>query len=353
MRGGDGYSANPFQPIGGMMSYPRYGNNYRPVFNGELLHNGGTYKKNKVIKNSNNKNKTNNNNKIGGKKNCGCNKKSEPSIFNLIKKQSGGNGAPITQVSAISEVGKMLTPLKVGALVSVIMVIFLYHYTNKKPRKGVQMGGYASQLENILAPLGKNNLLVLASLMLLHHFAVINSKQKTNIRRLKRVQSGGNIINSILSTLFNYGKKDDEQIQENNNNNNNSNNNTNSNSNNNNNNNGQIVIETINNSFKNNVGTSQYQQGGSILKSYVKQLGGGKAFYANSIFKLLENIFSNKINEMKNVNNKEMKMKFKNNIVKKNNKLFYILSPISFNIYGSEDTVQKIFNELKTQKGKK
>jgi len=333
MRGGDGYSANPFQPIGGMMSYPRYGNNYRPVFNGELLHNGGNYKKNKVIKISNNK--------TGGKKNCGCNKKSEPSIFNLIKKQSGGNGAPITQVSAISEVGKMLTPLKVGALVSVIMVIFLYHYTNKKPRKGVQMGGYASQLENILAPLGKNNLLVLASLMLLHHFAVMNSKQKTNISRLKRVQSGGNIINSILSTLFNYGKKEDEQSEENNNN---------SNSNNNN---GQNVIETINNSFKNNIGTSQNQQGGGVLKSYIKQLGGGKAFYANSIFKLLENIFSNKMNEMKNVNNKEMKMKFKNNIVKKNNKLFYILSPISFNIYGSEDTVQKIFNELKTQKGKK
>jgi hypothetical protein len=41
IKGGDGYSANPFQPIGGRMSYPRYSNNYRPVFWGELLQNGG------------------------------------------------------------------------------------------------------------------------------------------------------------------------------------------------------------------------------------------------------------------------------------------------------------------------
>ena len=44
LKGGDGYSGNPFQPIGGMMSYPRYSNNYRPVFEGELLsNNNGSY----------------------------------------------------------------------------------------------------------------------------------------------------------------------------------------------------------------------------------------------------------------------------------------------------------------------
>lgn len=303
LRGGDGYSANPFQPIGGMMSYPRYSNNYRPVFNGELLHNGGAKKG----------------------EDCGC-KKKEASIFNLIK-QNGG--ADITQVSAISEVGKMITPLSIGGLISVIMVVFLYHYTNKKPRKGVQMGGYTNQLESILAPLGKNNLLVLASLLLLHHFAVMNSKSRVAKRgnKLKKIQSGGNIINSILNTLFNFDKK-------------------NSNSKNNN------IIETINNSFKNDekdLDNDNTQTGGDgLLKSYVKHLG-GEAFYANSIFYLLENIFNNKI-KIINSNNSSDKLKLKNSIIKKNNKLFYVLSPISFNIFGSEDTVQKIFSELKKQK---
>ena len=303
MKGGDGYSANPFQPIGGMMSYPRYSNNYRPVFNGDLLHNGGAKK---------------------GE--CGCNKK-EPSIFNLIK-QNGG--ADITQVSAIGEVGKMITPLSVGGLISVIMVIFLYHYTNKKPRKGVQMGGYTNQLESLLAPLGKNNLLVLASLLLLHHFAVMNSKKKTVMKKglgnkLKKIQSGGNIINSILTTLFNFNENKNSK-------NNNSN-----------------IIETIDNSFKEENKNNNIQTGGNnLLKSYVQHLG-GTSFYANSIFHLLENIFNNKIKEI-NTNINSDKNKLKNNIIKKNHKLFYILSPISFNIFGSEDTVNKIFNELKKQK---
>ena len=40
MKGGDGYSAIVNHPIGGMLSYSRYSNNYRPVFEGELLQNG-------------------------------------------------------------------------------------------------------------------------------------------------------------------------------------------------------------------------------------------------------------------------------------------------------------------------
>jgi len=40
MKGGDGYAGIPNQPIGGMLSYSRYSNNYRPVFEGELLQNG-------------------------------------------------------------------------------------------------------------------------------------------------------------------------------------------------------------------------------------------------------------------------------------------------------------------------
>ena len=198
IKGGDGYSANPFQPIGGRMSYPRYSNNYRPVFWGELLQNGGH-----------------------SDSNCNCDKSSkEQNIFSLIK-QNGGNPA-ITQVNAINEVSQLLAPLGAGALISTIMLVFLYHCTNKKPRKGVQLGGYTPDLESILAPLGKNNLLVLASLFLLHHFAVMNKKESKINKgsKLKKIQSGGEIIQSLLNSLLNP--------------------------------NGSSVIDIINDSFKNN-----------------------------------------------------------------------------------------------------
>jgi hypothetical protein len=279
-KGGDGYSGNPFQPIGGMMSYPRYSNNYRPVFDGELLQNGGH-----------------------NDSNCGCSLK-EQNIFSLIK-QNGGNPA-ITQVNAINEVSQLLTPLGTGALISTIMLVFLYHCTNKKPRKGVQLGGYTNDLESILAPLGKNNLLVLASLFLLHHFAVMNKKE----RKLKKIQSGGEIIQSLLNSLLNSNNS---------------------------------VIDFINNSFKKN--------GDNKLSSYIKHLG-NDSLLAPSMFYLLEDIFTIKVKEL-NENDKSNKLKFKNKIIKKNNKLFYILSPISFNIFGSEDSVDKIFSKIKESKTKK
>lgn len=284
-KGGDGYSANPFQPIGGMMSFPRYSNNYRPVFEGDLLQNGGD---------------------------CNCNKSNtEESIFNLIK-QNGGNSS-VTQVSVINEVSKLLTPLGTGALISTIMLVFLYHCTNKKPRKGVQLGGYTNDLESILAPLGKNNLLVLASLFLLHHFAVMNQK-KTSSK--DKFQSGGEIIQSLLNSLINPNGKNN-------------------------------AIEVINKSFKNN---KKIQTGGNKLSSYVKHLG-NDSFLSGSMFYLLEDIFSNKVKEL-NMKDKSLKLKLKDKIIKKNNKLFYILSPISFNIFGSEKTVDKIFSKIKENKGK-
>jgi hypothetical protein len=204
------------------------------------------------------------------------------------------------------------------------MLVFLYHCTNKKPRKGVQLGGYTSNLESILAPLGKNNLLVLASLFLLHHFAVMNKKEsKTNkiskISKLKKIQSGGEIIQSLLNSLLNPNGS-------------------------------PSVIDVINDSFKNNKKKAK-QNGGNKLSSYVKHLG-NDSFLAPSMFYLLEDIFSTKVKEL-NENDKSHKLKFKNKIIKKNNKLFYILSPISFNIFGSEESVDKIFSTIKESKSKK
>jgi hypothetical protein len=67
------------------------------------------------------------------------------------------------------------------------------------------------------------------------------------------------------------------------------------------------------------------------------------------MFYLLEDIFSTKVKEL-NESNKSNKSILKNKIIKKNNKLFYILSPISFNIFGSEETVDKIFSKIKEDK---
>jgi hypothetical protein len=333
LKGGDGYSANPFQPIGGMMSYPRYSNNYRPVFEGELLSDDSM---------------NNNENQIGGSKtnNCGCNKKKEePSIYNLIKKQNGGNPSSITQVSAIDEVSKMLKPLGIGALISTIVIIFLYHCTNKKPRKGVQLGGFTPDLESVLAPLGKNNLLVLASLLLLHHFAIINYKDNKKDKKmlldskLKKVQNGGDIIKSLLnSLLYPIGLSNKKE---------------------------ESVIDTIDNSFKNanNKGNSNNndedniqvtkiqmtnQYGGSKLASHISYLG-NKSLMAHSMFYLLEDIFNNKV-KIIGEKDKSIKMKLTDKLIKKNNKLFYMLSPISFNLFGNEEKIQQIFNKIKESK---
>ena len=61
--GGDGYVINVNEAIGGRPGITRYSNNYRPVFDGQLLQNGGG--------------------------DCGCSGSSDPSVFDLI--QQGGN----------------------------------------------------------------------------------------------------------------------------------------------------------------------------------------------------------------------------------------------------------------------
>ena len=78
---------------------------------------------------------------------------------------------------------------------------------------------------------------------------------------------------------------------------------------------------------------------------------GNDSFLAGPMFYLLEDIFSSKVKEL-NTKDKSLKSILKNKIIKKNNKLFYVLSPISFNIFGSEKTVQKIFKKIKENKDK-
>jgi hypothetical protein len=108
LKGGDGYSINVNQAIGGLPAFSRYSNNYRPVFEGELLQNGGG---------------------------CGCKKKKTSSIYDLIKMQGGNkNKNKKSQFDAIREVTYSLTPLKTNSLKKIITKLFLYDLMNKNKR---------------------------------------------------------------------------------------------------------------------------------------------------------------------------------------------------------------------------
>ena len=212
--GGDGYVINVNEAIGGMPAHSRYSNNYRPIFAGELLQNGGdgysinvgqdiggmmdytryTYNNEPVFSGDLTKQTVSvkpqfSPVQLGGGGDCGCDK-DDPSIFNLIKQQGGNK---ITQFNAIKEVSYLITPLSNTNLTKIISQIFLKNLSEVKPKKSKQFGGYINHLENILAPLGKNNLVVLAALLLLHHFAIESKKS------VSKITSGGNPFISMLS----------------------------------------------------------------------------------------------------------------------------------------------------------
>ena len=187
-KGGDGYSVNVNEAIGGRPAFPRYSSNYSPVFVGQLLQDGAG------------KNNTNN-------INCGCNK-SKRTIYDLIKKfnnfknnQKGGknnnknnnknnkkNNNKVTQFDAIREVSNSMSSLSTNSLKKMITKLFFKNLSDVNKLKTKQLGGYSNQLSHILAPLGKNNLLVIAALLLLHHFAVESNKKKDN-KQIKKEEN--------------------------------------------------------------------------------------------------------------------------------------------------------------------
>lgn len=182
--GGDGYVVNVEEAIGGLPAYSRYSNNYRPVFEGDLLQNGG-----------------------------GKNEKNEILVYDLIKLNGGNKDTKVTQFDSIKEVSYLLSNLSEEQLTSITSNIFLKHLADTNSTKFKQLGGYIHNFQHILAPLGKNNLIVLTSLLLLHHFAV-----ESNSKTLSGGGSGeGNNdllssfgishVMSILHDAFNFSKK--------------------------------------------------------------------------------------------------------------------------------------------------
>lgn len=313
--GGDGYVVNVNEAIGGLPSYSRYSNNYRPVFIGDLLQNGGdgysvmvnkdiggepiykryTYDEEPVFKGNLLQN--------GG--GCGCNSKSvyDPTVFELIKQQGGKkiNNKKISQFYAIQKISNALLPLSSSSLIKLNLNLFFKSLSNNKSkhRKLKQFGGYVGELESIIAPLGKNNLLVLASLLLLHYFAVerIYSKDK------KIILSGGD--KDFISNIFEAAGLNK-------------------------------IYTDIQNAFIDN----KQQSGGNPLKDLIAPLG-TNAFIATGLLIILEKIMTNKVKEINSEDNNK-KILIGGKVNKKYEELFNLIAPITFNVFAKKSFLDKM-----------
>lgn len=187
----------PQRPIGGMVGRMSYGAECTPVFKGELLKGGSKSKKEKDCE-------------------CDCEKDLERSeIHTLFEKQVGGmrGGALVTQFSAISQVAPLFAGMSINSIIAIIILIFGHSYAlqygetkNKKSHKSKSMsGGGMPIFSQILIPLGMSNLVAIASLLLLHYFAVKRKKMEFGMR-------GGGIKSELQASIFENEMKIHEMI---------------------------------------------------------------------------------------------------------------------------------------------
>ena len=301
-KGGDGYTIDVNKSINGMVGWSRYSFNYAPIIYGDLLEN--TNKGCNVQKGGNN---------------CGCNSNSDQdkskSIYDILQQNGGAKKMKVNQFDAIQQVGKGLVPLSVNSLINLVLLIFLYHSVvdgnvdNKKIKKSIKKGG--SDLVSVIAPLGRGNLLILASLLLLHHFAIEKPKLK------KELKGGSNIYGQINKILEPLGLKNSVSP----------------------------ILTDLFDSFKskNNknkiINTNNELKGGSILKSIIAPLG-TNAFIATGLLIIMKKILLDK-------DNKKIK---KGGAKKDFNKLVNLLGPLSFNAFANENFVKEIFKINKNNK---
>jgi len=350
--GGDGYSFNLSQPIGGNPGFIRYSNNIKPVFDGSLLDDttGDYINVDERMWGGGKKNTENNKNN-----DCSCVKNKNKSIYDLIKLNGGNNpdSKKITQFDAIREVSYNLSPLKLNDLTQLNVKLFNHILKRKNEKKSIQFGGYISSLEAILAPLGRNNLLVLASLLLLHHFAV--ERYFVENKKLKPVKSkhisGGSsflgAINDILApigvdplgtSLILVGIQQAFSIK-------NKNNSENSNEKNSYN----KIIE-----LKKSKKIIKQKGGLNPLRQLIEPLG-TNAFLAVGLLIVIERFFSSKVSDIKNnskSDNTNIMIKSSKKEPKKMlkggrlnmyyEKLFNLLAPITFNAFATEEFLHKM-----------
>lgn len=308
LKGGDGYTINVNEAIGGRPAFSRYSNNYRPVFVGDLLQNGSGKKI--------------------SKSKCGCNKKKDESIYNLIQLQGGNKIKKINQFDAIKKLSTNLKVLKTNSLKKLITKLFVKINDNKTLNK--QYGGSSLQLQNILAPLGKNNLLVIAALLLLHYFAVDSKKNKIHTSKKtskKSMKGGDSFIGSLTKILAPVGINTLGA---------------------------SVILVGLQQAFvQPNKSKKLYmngglknKKGGNSFKSLIAPLG-TNAFVATGLLIVLKNLFSKKMKEIKTKDSKKKKL-IGGQVLKKRNELFNLVAPITFNTFATKSMLDKFI--LKSKK---
>jgi hypothetical protein len=194
----------PKRPIGGMVGRMSYGAECTPIFKGELLQGGG-----KQVKRESKQ--------VKEDCECDCEEDLERSeLGQLFKMQHGGmrGGALVTQFSAISQVAPLFAGMPINSIIAIIILIFGHSYAlqygeskkGKKTHKSKSMsGGGLPIFSQILVPLGINNLISIASLLLLHYFAVKHKKMELGTR-------GGGIKSALQASIFENEMKIHEMI---------------------------------------------------------------------------------------------------------------------------------------------
>jgi hypothetical protein len=213
-----------------------------------------------------------------------------------------------------------MSPLHVESLLSIILYIFLNSFMKTKPTKAKQMGGYVSELSNIIAPLGKNNLIVLASLLLLHYFAVEkDNKVISGENKLKNKISigGSNPLTQILAPLGVNALGSSVLLV--------------------------MIREAFIKTTPNQI--NKKQSGGNPLKNLIAPLG-TNAFVATGIIVALEVLFLNKIKEIKSKDDDKKKL-VGGKLNKNFEKIFNILAPITFNTFATESFLKKMATNKK------
>ena len=267
-----------------MPGHNRYSYNLVPVFDGDLLDQNGGDKSDPS---------------------CDCSTSSDQSVFNLIQK--GGAGVPlpnITQFSAIKSISSLIMPLGIQPLVSLILLIFVQYFTMTAKIPSEQVGGYISDLEEKLVKLGKSNLIVLSSLLLLHHGA---SSKKSIIDKN---------ISKILLPLGMNDKGDSN------------------------------VLLTVKGAFKSKSKTVKNQKGGNPLKELIAPLG-TSAFIATGLLVIIEKLFSDR-HMVKKSSKKVMKGGSKED--SSYDKLYDTLAPISFNVFAKESFLKEMVKKNSSKK---
>jgi len=299
LKGGDGYTFDVNRNIGGLMGRSRYSFNYAPIYNGELLQGGGD---------------------------CGCNvEKVEHSLFNILK-QTGGYQKKNSKLDAIQYVSQSLSQLSAQQLTSVVQLITDYHLKKTQTKEIQELKKGGNQVSSIMAPLGRANLIVLAALLLLHHFAVEmpEDKKKKTDKGMKKGGSKKEKTDQQLEKLLQPLKYNQKKI-------------------------GNLVGD-LKNAFgiKDNqkINIDQYDSykgGSSVLKSIIAPLG-TSAFIASGLLVILDKV----------VNQKKLEEHDKGNMKKGGqmeigdismNKLIDVITPISFNVFANESFVKTLLQQ--------